>query len=155
MFLPLRRKINYEIFVQMLLKGFLPSLCDVLYDSLAKSDLCLIGLFSCSANFITRFVIPSAGIIFFFAQQSFPFPRESHDSFSSFYLSWSVCFPSSLYYVSSERESRRFRNRVVPPTSFYPVCIQNPFLGGEFVFIFPYLTFFFFFHSPFILTRSI
>lgn len=99
MFLPLRRKINYEIFVQMLLKGFLPSLCDVLYDSLAKSDLCLIGLFSCSANFITRFVIPSAGIFFSLHNKAF----RSHGKGTTLSLLF-IClglYASPLRYIMS------------------------------------------------------
>lgn len=67
---------------------------------------------------------------FCFAQQSFAFPREGHDFFSPFYLSWSRCSLSPRR-VSSKQESSRFRNQVVPPIRLYPVCIRNSFLDAR------------------------
>lgn len=117
-------------------------------DPLVKSDLCLIGLFSCSANFITRFVIPSPSI-FLLCTTKLCIPTGGTRLFlSSLFVLVSVCsLPCSqppVSRVSSKQKSRRFRNQVVPPFRFYPVCIRNPFLGGKLFYIPPYLIF-----SPF------
>lgn len=104
---------------------------------LVKSDLCLIGLFSCSSNFITRFVIPSPCIFSALHNKAL----HSHGRDTTFSLLF-ICLgldALSPCRVSSKQESFRFRNQVVLPIRLYPVCIRNSFLDArwEIVLYFP------------------
>lgn len=127
----------------MISKRFLLFLNDVLLCTvLVKSDLCLIGLFSCSANFITRFVIPSSCIFFLFCTTKLCIPMRGTRLFLSFF----ICLGLDAFSprrVSSKQESSRFRNQVALPIRLYPVCIRNSFLNSrwEIVLYFPLLDF--------------
>jgi len=102
-------------------------LCTVL---LVKSDLCLIGLFSCSANFITRFVIPSLCIFFSPLHNKALHSHESDTTFSLLFICLGLDAFSPCR-VSSKQESSRFRNQVALPIRLYPVCIRNSFLNSR------------------------
>lgn len=87
----------------MLLKRFLLFLNDVLlYSPLVKSYLCLIGLFSCSANFITRFIIPPPCIFFLFYSTKLCIPMRKTRIFSLFFICLGLD-AFSLHHVLSKK----------------------------------------------------
>jgi len=128
----------------MLLKRFLLFSNDVLlYSPLVKSYLCLIGLFSCSANFITRFIIPPPCIFFLLYSTKLCIPMRRTRIFSLFFICLGLDAISLHHVLSKKDESSLFRNQVALPIRFYPVCIRNSFLNSrwEIVLYFPLLDF--------------